>query len=186
MLALRDYSRRVCTTAILCCAVLAGCDASPSAPALRDTPVYHSAEGFRFLVPDGWTQNASAVLPPGQLGGEHFLVRYRMKTPEEGATLQIVCSQDSESLDLETHHAGASFRVEDWKLTEPAQNIQVNDVPALRLIYQGTLSNRPVTKEVVCFRKNDRVFAFAGVFVSRDEKAREQIRRAVDSVLWES
>jgi hypothetical protein len=179
-------SRTVCTLAFLLFSVLGGCRERPRAPALRDGPVYHCPqEGFRFLVPDGWTQNASAVLPTGRLEGENFLVRYRMKTPEQGATLQIVCWQDSASLDLEQHHASPSYGVQQWKLAEPSETIQVNSVPARRIVYTDTADKRPMTKEVVCFRQNDRVYAFVGLFSSRDEKAREQIRRAVASVLWE-
>jgi hypothetical protein len=174
------------TIALLLGGVLVGCGDRPSAPALRDAPVYRSPdEGFRFLVPDGWTQQASAVLPPGQLEGENFLVRYRMKTPEQGATLQIECSQDSESLNLEQHHAGPSYGVERWKLAEPAEAIQVNGVPADRLVYSATNNGQSTTKEVVCFRRNERVYAFAAVFQTRDEKAREQVRRAVASAIWE-
>jgi hypothetical protein len=186
MLPIHVNSRPARTMALLLSVVLFGCRERPRAPALRDAPVYHSPqEGFRFLVPDGWTQNAIAVLPSGRLEGENFLVRYRMKTPEQGATLQIVCSQDSASLDLDRHHAGPSYRVPQWKLVEPAEEIHVNGVAARRMVYAGPSGGRPMTKEVVCFRRNDRVYAFVGVFLARDEKAREQIRRAVGSVLWE-
>jgi hypothetical protein len=186
MLAIFANYRTAGAVAFLLCGVLGGCNNSPSAPALRDAPVYHSsAEGFRFVVPAEWTQNASAVLPPGELEGEHFLVRYQMRTPEQGASLQIICSQDSESLDLEQHHAGPSFGVRQWKLAEPAEEIQVNGVPSHRLVYEAVIGGHAMTKEVVCFRRNGRVYAFVGLFLSKDEKAREQVRRAVSSVLWE-
>jgi hypothetical protein len=186
MLSLHVTFRRAATVSFLLCGLLCGCRNTPSAPSLRDAPVYHSAEeGFRFLVPDGWTQNASAVLPAGKLEGENFLVRYQMKTPEQGATLQIVCAQDSESLDLEKHHAGPSYGVAQWQLAEPAESIQVNEVPADRLVYTAASRGQSMTKEVVCFRKNERVYAFVGLFQSKDDKAREQVRRAVGSVIWE-
>jgi len=167
-------------------AVSLGCDSSPRAPALRASPVYQNdGEGFRFLVPDGWIQTASTILPPGELSGESFLVRYRMRTPEQGATLQIECLQDSETLDLEKHHAGPSYRVEHWQTAEPGEEIEINGAKAQRLVYAARIEGRPMTKEVVVFRRNSRVYSFVGLFWSNDDKAREQIRRAVRSTIWE-
>jgi hypothetical protein len=164
-----------------------GCDSQPSAPALEDSPVYHNKqEGFRFLVPEGWTQNASALLPPGQLEGENFLVRYRMKTPEQGATLQILCFDDSDGADLREHHAGPSFRVQRWKPDQPGETIDVNGVKAERHAYTAVMDGRRMMKEVVCFRRGNRVYSFVALFYATDDKAREQVRRAVASVIWET
>jgi hypothetical protein len=167
-------------------AAAAGCDSEPRAPALLDTPVYHNRqEGFRFLVPEGWTQNANANLPPGELEGEAFLVRYRMRTPEMGASLQILCLDDSGQSDLAEHHAGPSFRVNRWEPVEPGESLEIGGKPAERFAYQAVISGRQMTKEVTCFRRGKRVYSFVGLFFSTDDKAREQIRRAVGSVIWE-
>jgi hypothetical protein len=171
---------------LLLVAVTLGCDSTPHAPALRASPVYQNdSEGFRFLVPDGWIQTANTILPPGELTGESFLVCYRMRTPEQGATLQIECLQESETLDLEKHHAAASYRVKHWQAAKPKQEIEINGVKAQRLVYTARIEGRPMTKEVVCFRRNSRVYSFVGLFWSNDDKAREQIRRAVQSTIWE-
>ncbi|MCH5373203.1 MAG: hypothetical protein JJ992_04460 [Planctomycetes bacterium] len=170
-------------------AILGGCDSRPRAPVLRTSPVYRNPdEGFRFLVPDGWIQQANSVLPRGKLEGETFLVRYRLRSPEPGATLQIVCFDPSLTDDLAKHHAGPSYRVERWKPAEESaeETIQINGVPAERFVYTAMTSGRSMTKEVVCFRKNERMYCFVGLFWSSDDKAREQIRRAVDSTIWES
>ena len=167
-------------------AVTLGCDSRPSAPALRASPVYQNdGEGFRFLVPDGRIQTASSLLPTGELKGESFLVRYRMRTPEQGATLQIECLPESETLDLEEHHAGPSYRVKHWPSAEPSEEVDINGVKAERLVYAAPIEGRPMTKEVVCFRRNRRVYSFVGLFWSNDDKAREQIRRAIRSTIWE-
>lgn len=152
---------------------------------LRDAPVYSSSEGFRFLVPSGWTQSASAVLPPGKLDGENFLVRYQMLTLQQGATLQILCMADSPSLDLQKHHAGPSFRVEHWDVSKPAETIDINGVEATHMQFAGTMDKAKMTKDVTCFRRNGRVYSFAGVYLATDQNASEQIRRAVSSVIWE-
>ncbi len=167
-------------------AVVLSCDSAPRAPALMDTPVFHDRqEGFRFLVPDGWTQNARANLPPGRLEGESFLVRYRMKTPEMGAMLQIICFDDSGQTDLAEYHAGPSFRVRRWEAEGPGESIDVNGKQAERFVHQAVIDGRRMTKETVCFRKGNRIYNFVGLFFSNDDKAREQIRRAVGSVIWQ-
>jgi len=118
-----DRSREdILCSAVLLCALAVGCDSTPEAPELVDSPVYQSAsEGFRFRVPKGWTQTASSNLPPGDFEGENFLVRYLVQSPAGGATLQVICFIDNESqTDLEAHHAGPSFGVESWEVTSPA------------------------------------------------------------------
>jgi len=172
--------------AISCVLGLSGCERRPQAPVLRDSPVYHNAaEGLRFLVPDGWVQTASTVLPEGPLEGEAFLVRYRVNTPEPGARLQIECGPDRSGFDPAAHHAAASYGVQQWTAAEPAQDLTIGGVPCQRLIYAGELGGRTMTKEVVCFRRRDRVYSFVGLFWATDDKGRQQIRRAVDSTIWE-
>jgi hypothetical protein len=174
-------------TAGLCFAVgLIGCESRPQAPILRDAPVYRNeAEGLRFLVPDGWIQTASTLLPEGQLEGEIFLVRYRLNSPEPGATLQIECSPDRPDADLAQHHAAPSYRVENWSASGPPQSLTIGGADAQRLIYTGEVAGRKMSKEVVCFRRHGRVYSFVGLFSATDDKAREQIHRAVESTIWD-
>ena len=174
-------------TAGLCFAVgLIGCESRPQAPILRDAPVYrNAAEGLRFLVPDGWIQTASTLLPGGQLEGQAFLVRYRINTPEPGAMLQIECAPDGPDVDLAEHHAAPSYRVERWTASGPSQSLTIGGAEAVRLIYAGEVAGRKMTKEVVCFRRHGRIYSFVGLFWATDDKAREQIRRAVESTIWD-
>jgi hypothetical protein len=165
---------------------LSGCGRRPQAPALRDTPVYHNAaEGFRFLVPDGWIQTASSLLPPGELQGVTFLVRYRVSSPEAGALLQIECTADSPDRDLQEYHAGPSYRVQRWVASEPPRDLDIHGVAARRLSYAATVDGRKMAKEVVCFPQRGRLYSFVGLFWATDDKARQQIRRAVESIIWE-
>lgn len=165
---------------------LTGCESRPQAPVLRDSPVYRNeAEGLRFLVPAGWLQNASTVLPKGPLEGEAFLVRYRINTPEPGAILQIECAPDRPDIDLTEHHAASSYRVERWTGGESPQNLTIGGATAQRLIYSGDVAGRKMTKEVVAFRRRGRIYSFVGLFWATDDKAREQIRRAVESTIWD-
>lgn len=166
--------------------ILSGCSGGPAAPVLSDAPVYrNSTEGFRFLVPEGWTQTASSTLPSGKLDSEIFLVRYRVTSPEAGATLQILCKDDDKSVTAETHHSGASFRAKKWDVKEPLAPIEINKAAAERIIYQVKVDDREMTKHVTCFHRNDRLYSFVGLYFSNDDKARQQIERAVESIIWE-
>jgi hypothetical protein len=166
--------------------MLAGCSRQPVAPLLSDAPVYRNAtEGFRFLVPEGWTQTASSVLPPGKLQGEVFLARYNVRSAELGATLYIICMDDDKSLDTVKHHGEASFRVGHWDIAQPHRTLQINKVSADRMIYKAIDDKREVIKHVTSFRRNGRVYSFVGLYGANDEQAPQQIERAVDSVIWD-
>jgi len=176
----------VITAALWFAVGLTGCEDRPQAPVLRDSPVYrNAAEGLRFLVPDGWIQTASTLLPEGPLEGEAFLVRYRINTPEPGAMLQIECAPERSGFDPVRHHAAPSYRVERWTATEAPQDLTIGGAACQRLVYAGEVAGRKMTKEVVCFRRRGRVYSFVGLFWATDDKAREQIRRAVESTVWD-
>jgi hypothetical protein len=166
--------------------VAAGCSSKPAAPMLTDSPVYqNAAEGFRFLVPEGWTQTASSALPTGDIQGEIFLVRYRIKSLEMGSNLQIICMADGPYMDLQQYHSGSSFRVNLWDVVEPRTTVDVNGIQADRMIYKALVDKREMTKHVTCFRRNGRVYSMVGLYFSGDDEARLQIERAASSVIWE-
>lgn len=166
-----------------CVLTFVGCDTKPRAPALSDSPVYQNKrEGIRFLVPDGWTQSASSDLPP-RIEGDVLLVRYKMKTPGQSASVEIRCFDEDEPTDLSNYHAEPSHAVAKWKLVNE-ESIEINEANAKRLAYIGVMRGKRMTKEVVAFRRDDRVYSFLGLFWSSDEKARQQLRRAIDSVIW--
>lgn len=166
--------------------LLDGCDAPPEAPELVDSPVYQNdREGFRFRVPEGWTQTASSNLPPGDFEGENFLVRYLVQSPGGGSTLQVLCFTDRDSADLEQHHAKPSFGVTQWTPTSPAEPVDLDGTTAQRMEYEGRLRGKRMHKEVLCVRRGNRVYSFIGMFVDGDDKAQHAIRRALDSLIWE-
>lgn len=165
--------------------MVAGCSRSPSAPALGDAPVYqNNREGFRFLVPENWTQVASGVLPRGELEGEVLLVKYRMRTAGKGALLEVLCFDAKQYPDVQKYHAEPSHGSKDWKLGEPSQSLDINGTKADRLIYTTQMQGQQMVKEIVAFRRQERVYSFIGLFWASDNKAREQLRRAVDSIIW--
>lgn len=175
---------RACCIWMLCVSMW-GCDTRPRAPALSDAPVYNNRrEGFRFLVPEGWVQSASAVLPDKALEGEVLLVQYRMRTSSRGASLDILCMNAEEFPDLHEYHGLPSQGVRDWKSAAAPEQLSVNGTEAQRFVYEGTLGKERMVKEVVSMRRGQRVYSFIGLFWSEDANAQEELRRAVDSVIW--
>ena len=163
-----------------------GCGSgTPRAPALSNDPVYNNRrEGFRFLVPDGWNQQASSVLPLGKLEGENLLVKYTIKSPEGGAYLEVICFDASVKRDLHRYHAGESHGLRRWDSKADPEEMKFEGKSGHRYIYQGQMNKRSMTKEVVVFRRGERVYSFIGLFWSDDTKGQQQIRRAVKSVKW--
>jgi hypothetical protein len=168
-----------------CLMWFSGCDSGPRAPALRDAPVYqNNREGFRFLVPDDWLQSASAELPEAGLEGEVILVQYKMRTPGKGAGVEILCFDENEPSDLHKYHAGPSHGVRRWRSIRPAETLTVNDAAAERFVYRAKVGDGEMEKDVVAFRRGRRVYSFIGLFWSSDDRAREQLSRAVNSTIW--
>jgi hypothetical protein len=151
---------------------------------LRDAPVYQNdAEGFRFLVPKGWIQTASAVLPPERLEDEVVLVRYQMRTSEKAALVELLCF-DRQNVDLQQFHAGPSHGVADWRIVSPLSRRQIHGMPAEHCLYRGTSEKESFCKEVYAFRRGARVYCFIAFYWESDQNAREEVRQAMESVVW--
>jgi hypothetical protein len=165
--------------------LLAGCTHRPSAPPLQNDPVYQNAQaGFRFLVPEGWTQQARAEIPPGRIDKERLLVRYSRPSGAKVAALEASLADLPPSTDLVQFQAAASFGSKKWQPAGPPEQVEVGRRPGVRLNFTSTVDGEDTTKEVVAFRRGDRVFFFTGVFPTADTGARDEVRRAVGSVIW--
>jgi prepilin-type processing-associated H-X9-DG protein len=163
----------------------AGCSRTPSAPALRDDPVYHSAnEGFRFLVPEGWVQRANAELPPGRLEKERLLVKYIYLSPDSRAQLQTSVADLPKATDLVAQAAAPSFAVSNWSLVGQPEPVETEGRSGTRYVFTGRMGKEDMTKEVTVFRRGERVYFFTGLFASGDSKARGQVQRAIATVIW--
>jgi predicted Zn-dependent protease len=160
-----------------------GRQSGPRAPALHDGPVYQNdQEGFRFLVPDGWTQDASGVIPPGTVEQEQMIVEYKLLTSDRPAALLVTRIDLPKGLYLHEYLRSHSPRPEAWRALGEGDPLTINGVEATRV----TLRNSDATREVAAFRRGERVYLFIGEFETADTKAQQQIRRAVDSVIWKN
>jgi hypothetical protein len=161
-----------------------GCSRTPKAPLLRDEPVYQNRQaGFRFQVPDGWKQVANGDLPP-EAPQERLLVEYKALTTDQPAAFQVTVIDLPATTNLEKYLTGPSFGSESWRPTAKPETFQINGVEGTRFIFESQTRQENLAREVVAFRRKERVYLFTGVFGSKDTKAREQIRGLVKSTIW--
>lgn len=163
----------------------AGCSQRPHAPALGDDPVYqNSREGFRFLAPEGWVQRARAEVPPGKAEKERLLVEYQRARGGKLALLEVSLADLPSSTDLVDYLAGPADGVERWRPVGSPEKLEIGGAEATRMTFTGRLGKEDLTWEVVAFRRGERVYFFVGLFTSADTKARDDLRRVVESTLW--
>lgn len=165
-----------------------GCSGQPQAPVLRNEPVYQNdTEGFRFLTPEGWRQQAKVNLPPGKLDKERLLVQYvRLLPAEKGASLDVSMADLPATTDLAQYLAQPSGGVKNWRWKPPVEALSINGVRAERFTLTGRMGNEDAIKEVAAFRRGERVYFFTAYFAAGDTKAQQQVRRTVESTLWKS
>jgi hypothetical protein len=163
-----------------------GCSSRPRAPALENEPVYENKRaGFRFVAPEGWVQHAKADLPPGKLEKECLLVNYETPIRGKMAFLEVSLADLPESTDLASYLADSSYGVGRWRPAGAPENVTVHGVPAVRYSYTARQGKDQLTKEVVVFRRSDRVYFFTGVYPSSNSQSRDQVREAAMSTIWE-
>jgi hypothetical protein len=151
---------------------------------LRDEPVYQNGEaGFRFQVPEGWTQVAKGDIP-GQAPQPHLLVEYKALNMEQPAGLQVTVVDLPASTSLEKYLTGPSFGSENWQPTTKAEPLQINGVEATRFTFESKTRQENQAREIVAFRRKERVYLFTGIFALGDTRSREQIRGLVKSTIW--
>src|SRR6185437_1187605 len=174
---------RVClfTTALL---FVAGCRPKPKAPALIDEPVYQSAEGFRFLVPEGWIMAARANVPSGPVEKERLLVQYRRANSDKQATLEVSLADLPEETDLAKYLSGPSFSADHWTQSGSPKTLEAGEVRGTRFRFRARVRGAEMAREVTAFRRGGRVYFFTVLFSPNDATAPEQVRRAIGSIVW--
>jgi hypothetical protein len=163
----------------------AGCNDRPRAPALEDSTVYQNdREGFRFLVPEGWTQQAKSAVPPGKLDHEVVLVVYRRYTVNPPASLQVSIQDLPDDADLARVLIEARSEDTAWKLVRPPVEARVGTQTGKRLVFQGKSPLGRMDREVIAVRRGERVFFFTATFGPSDHASRDLMRQTFANVVW--
>lgn len=174
------------TCAWLALLIGSACESRPKAPILPSGPVYrHSQLAFRFLIPEGWVALSNAALPEGEIDKEVCVAQFRVPSTT-GAMLEVLCFDPAYAPDLRKYHGEPSQGISDWALDGEATKVDVGGKTGERLTYTATMPNGvKQVKEVTCFERQGRVVSFVALATANDLPARDQLRRAVNSLVWE-
>jgi hypothetical protein len=166
---------------------LAGCGASPHAPALatEDEPYQNEREGFGFQPPAGWTQIGLSAAPAGPAPQERLLVKYARLSSDKAAILRVSVVDLPESTSL-ADFLDKRSPGRGWQPVSPSEPLKLDGRPALRRVYAGRQEKEATIREIVAVQRDQRVYLFTGTFPQGDTKAREKVRQAVASLSWKS
>jgi hypothetical protein len=168
---------------VLVAAAACGCADRPRAPALTTDAVFEDARvGLRFVVPDGWVMGMRAVPPPGPLAAPTRLVRYQSTTPDRAADLELLAIDLAESTDIAQYLADYHAAGKKWT-AGPTEPLTVNGVSGSRYEYSAA-AQQGFRREVSAFRRGGRVYLFMTTHGAADTDSRDQVRRAVASIVW--
>jgi hypothetical protein len=165
---------------------LSGCSPRPRAPALmQGEAVYINAqEGFRFLPPPNWTMMHRSEVPSGPLSEERALVVYSRIADGLEAALEVSMVDVPESEEMAAIVRGRRGSSE-WKPEGSVETLGVGGQSAARGAFRASKPGEAARlKEVVAVRRGKRVYFFTGVFAADDDKAREQIRKSIETLTW--
>ena len=176
--------RGVLVLTLLPAALAAGCADRPRAPALTNDAVYEDDRaGLRFVVPDGWVMGLRAVAPPGRLAKPTPLVRYRPPAADRPADLELIAADLPETEDLGKYLAGYQPGGKTWAAAGPPTPVTANGAAATRYEY-ATADKVGLRREVTAFRRGERVYFFLTTYGKADTASRDQVRLAIESVVW--
>ena len=168
----------------MCLFVVSGCSTKPRAPALQDETVYqNSQEGFRFLPPADWKQQARAEFPAGPVTEKRLLVEYKCFYSEQLASLDVAMLDVAEErtlADCLREHGSEGG----WQPAAPVEELRVGGRQAVRGAFALRVGPEQTVREVVAVRRGSRVYFFTGVFTPGDVRSRDAIRQAVATVSW--
>ena len=160
----------------------------PRTPSLGSDSEYHCAKKvFGSTLPT--VQGASREPPPGEYPSgttdqERQLVEYKKKAAKQPATLEVTYVDLPATTDLAVHLAKPSQGQPAWNPTAAAAPISIGTTEAMRYIFNNGAGPDPIMKEVVVFRRGDRVYFFTGTFTKSDQQSQQEIRRAVETIAW--
>jgi hypothetical protein len=161
-----------------------GCTPRPRAPAIQDETVYrNSQEGFHFVPPENWKQQARAEFPSGPVPEKRLLVEYRCFTSEKPASLVVSMVDVPEAKSL-SDCVGESGVEDNWQTAGPTEELTVGGRAAARGTFLPRSVGEPTVREIVAVRRGRRVYLFTGVFAPSDARSRDAIRTAIATLSW--
>jgi hypothetical protein len=159
-----------------------------------DGPVFTDTQvGLKFTWPRGWVLQARSADSPHAHRAERLLVKYKRVTPAEpDARLRVGVVDVTDDVLPAEFLRGRPVPEPGWKVTKPIEEkLTVGGQPAARVTFGGPFNPDQKTKprdytcELVAARNGPRWILFAGTFDTADEQSRQQIRDAIESVIFQ-
>lgn len=164
--------------------VAIGCEAKPRAPVMSDDPIYHNDQlGLRFQIPEGWTQYANAMIPPGPQSKSRLVVAYR-SVQNRGAAFEVSIVDGPADSDLRAVAVEPTHGVKEWTPLGNPESITCGGVPAQRFRYSGRVDREPLIKEVVAVRRGGRIVSLVLIADATDTGALSATRRSIATISW--
>ncbi|MFO0876876.1 MAG: hypothetical protein U0840_05835 [Gemmataceae bacterium] len=140
--------------------------------------------GLRFLVPEGWTQQAKTNLPVGPISrGEVTLVLYRT-FGTNSASFEVSCRDIDEDVDLGEFLGKRKRSGLAWTRVGSATSMECGGKSATRFILEGKPRDTKLTMEVTVIRQGKRVYFLAGTYPSGDSVRRGEIQQFFKDLSW--
>ncbi len=146
--------------------------------------------GLRFTPPAEWVMQARSTEAPKHRA-ERRLVKYKRASPSlPPAWLRVHITDDTDGISSVELLKQRQPPEGDWKpLGEVEEDLTIGGLPAARRTYSAQFNsegegNRQYHCELVIVKRGGRFFEFNGTYPVGDERAQQDIRLAMESVLF--
>jgi hypothetical protein len=163
-----------------------GCLGRSRPPVLQQgKAVYrNTTEGFNLRPPPGWLQQGRGEPTRADRAHECQLVKHQRVNEDKPAFFQVWVVEAAADTDLA---AFLAKRPSDKTFKRMGNNetMEVDHVPAVREVLMDAVGKDKVLREIVAVQRATRIYLLIGVYSLGDDAARDQIRDAVGSFVWE-
>jgi hypothetical protein len=99
-------------------------------------------------------------------------------------TLMVTVADVPVSTSLSEYITKNTLTGETWRLVAPAEDFTINDVPAARITYVKGEGSEATIRDIIAFRRQERVYFFKSFYASDDARSRKALQAAVDTIVW--
>jgi len=129
---------------------------------------------------------ARSDINAGKVDKERLLVDYQRKPGKKAASFQASFADLPPTTDLAQYLTAPAYGAEKWVVMGAPDEIEVGGRNGLRYMLTARVGKESTSREVVSVWRGERVYFFSGLFAPDDTEVRDEIRRAVASVIWKN
>jgi hypothetical protein len=121
---------------------------------------------------------------PGRAEEERLLVEYRLLRSDNPAVLRVLVIDLPASYEMVSYLLSAPSGQSPWEMKSQV-DVKINDANGTRYTMDHGRGKDQEIREVLVMRRRSRDYLFTGMYAASDTKARDQIRRALESLTWQ-